>query len=85
VTRVSEAKDNPRHENRRPYSESSCIILSYCCTGHVAIFSIDLSPASVVGHDYLDLFFRGVTAAVGTGDGNRIDASIAVAFPLGSK
>ena len=54
-------------------------------TGSVAIFSIDLSPALVVGYDYLDLFFRGVTAAVGTRDGSRIDASVAVAFPLGSK
>jgi len=46
---------------------------------------INLSPASVVGHRYLHLLGRGVPAAVGAGDGDRIDPTIAVAFPLGSK
>ena len=38
-----------------------------------------------MGHRYLHLLARGVTAAVDAGDGNRIDPSIAVARPLGSK
>ena len=46
---------------------------------------INLSPALVVGHRYLHLLVRGVTAAVGAGDSNCIDASVAAALPLGSK
>jgi hypothetical protein len=51
----------------------------------IATLMIDLSPADVVRHDYLDLFVRGVTAAVGARDSSRIDASVAVALSLGSK
>jgi hypothetical protein len=47
--------------------------------------SQDYLPASVVGHCYLHLLGRGVAAAVGAGDGYRVDASIAAAFSLGSK
>lgn len=54
-------------------------------TGTVAIFSVDLSSALVVRNDYFDLFVRGIAAAVGAGDGGRVDASIAITFPLGSK
>ena len=67
------------------YGESGCVILLAAGTGRVAIFSIDLHPALIMGHGYFDLFLRGVSAAVGAGDGNRIDASIAGAFPLRSK
>jgi len=50
-----------------------------------AILRINLSPASVVWHCYLHLLVRGVAATVGAGDGNCIDASIAIACSLGSK
>ena len=53
--------------------------------GGSVILGINLSPASVVWHGYVYLLARGVTAAVDTGDGNCIDASIAVACPLGSQ
>jgi hypothetical protein len=46
---------------------------------------INLSPALVVGDRYLHLLGRGVAAAVGAGDGNCIDASIAATLPLCSK
>src|SRR5215471_18157044 len=55
-----------------------------CWAGSAAIFSIDLS-ALVMGHCYFYLVVRGVTAAVGAGDGSRIDASSAAAFSLCSK
>lgn len=54
-------------------------------TDTVAIFSVDLSPALIVGHDYFDLFLGGIAAAVGAGDGSRIDASVAATLPLCSK
>jgi hypothetical protein len=44
-----------------------------------------LFPASVVGHRHQNVLARGVAAAIGAGDGNCVDASIAVACPLGSK
>jgi hypothetical protein len=46
---------------------------------------VNLVPASVVGHRYLHLLARGVSAAVRAGDSNSIDASVAATFPLGSK
>ena len=51
----------------------------------LGVCRITLSPASVVGHRDLHLLARRVAAAVGTGDGDRIDPAIAVARPLGSK
>ena len=49
------------------------------------ILSINLSSALVVGHRYLYLLAGGVAAAVGAGDGGRIDASMVITFPLCSK
>lgn len=50
----------------------------------LAVLWIDLS-ALVVRHRYLHLLVRGVTTAVGAGDGSRIDASVARTFALRSK